>query len=159
MSIDAFVRTRNTAATRLRLENLRNLVVEISTREMSNDDIATFLNFSSSGAKQYTRDLHNSGVIHLSPSVGNSRTAKAIYQITNDADFVKEFLAEIEPSESNNPIRVKERRSNRSKHLDDAGRHFHILADDDYHPARVSRITPAVRDPLVEALFGAAVKV
>jgi hypothetical protein len=157
LSLASIERVRSTSATLRRIENMQKLIAELQQHEMLADEIAWFLKFSPSGARKYIRDLREAGVIELARYIEGTATylGKAVYQLTPDAERVKQFLGAIsQPKREGAPPR-KERPSLRDQAMAGAGRHFHILADDTHYAIRVNR-APVTRDPLVAALFGAA---
>ena len=150
-------RVRSTAATGRRNASLRRLVAEFSLREMTVPDVANFLDFSTSGARKYIRDLREAGVIELARYIEGTATylGKAVYQISPDPERVKAFLAAICQPKREGAAPRKERPGLREQSMAGTGRHFHILADDTHYAIRVNR-SPVARDPLVAALFGPA---
>lgn len=153
------LRSRDTCKTRVRLDNIRRLLAELAMRELLADDICDLLKYSPSGARKYIRDLREAGVLELSRYVDGTATylGKALYRLTPDAERVRMFLAELgHPLQGGTP-RPKSSATRIPQAVSSGGRHFHILADDTHYAVRLSS-APAVRDPLVAALFGPAVK-
>ena len=147
------MRTRCTSMTEQRTANLKSLVAELSTREMQADDICAHLKMSPSGARKYIADLRAAGVMVLARYADGTVTylGKACYRLASDPLLVSEFLSQIEQHKHQPRIPAPPARA-----LPVApGRSFHIMADDAHFAVRINR-HPAMRDPLVAALFGPA---
>ena len=143
-----------------RIDNMKRLVNEFSSREMLLDEICQFLKFSESGARKYVRDLRAAGVIELARYINATANylGKPVYQLTPDKERVSGFLASIvqlktfatEPKKEHVPSRQEKRLIQMGRN-----RHFHILGDDAHYQIRINH-SPVQRDPLVAALFGSA---
>ncbi len=146
-------RQRDTSATRRRVDNLRRLIEEFGARNMMDDEISAFLEFSASGTRKYIREMHDFGVIEVgSYAEGNdSWIGKPVYQLVQNR--VAEFLDAISGPGGKIEQLTKKKTSKRMQQID--GRHFHIMADDQSFAIRLDR-TPVMRDFLVAALFGPA---
>ena len=149
---------RPLSGTARRIQNMHHLVSELSAHEMRADEIATALQYSSSGAGKYIRSLREAGVIELDRHINGTATylGMAVYRLTPDQERVRIFLAAlVAPKRSDGVVQKKKRLALPEKVTEERGRHFHIMADDTYYAIRVSR-EAAQRDPLVAALFGSA---
>lgn len=146
------MRTRCTSMTEQRTANLKSLVAELAIREMQVDDICTHLKMSPSGARKYIADLRAAGVMVLARHADATATyaGKAAYRLVSDPLLVSEFLAQIEQHKHQPRIPAPPARVLPVV----PGRHLHIMADDTHYAVRINR-QPAIRDPLVAALFGA----
>ena len=151
-------RPRSLSGTARRIENMHKLVGELLAHEMRADEIATTLNYSSSGARKYIRHLREEGVIERDRYLNATASylGMPVYRLTLDPERVRVFLAAlVAPKCDDNKVRKKERSALPERIKGEPGRHFHLLGDDTDYAIRVSRET-AQRDPLVAALFGPA---
>lgn len=148
-------RTRNTQLTRRRLDAMRGLVGEFGVRQMDAADICDFLQFSPSGARKYIRDLREARVIEIARYIDGTEKylGRPLYKLTADQVILAAFMAQLN---SELPAAPRSHAPKQPKELG-AGCRLHIMVDDKHYPVRVSR-APAVRDSLVTALFGPAVK-
>ncbi len=142
-----------------RIENMRKLIGELSTREMRADEIARFLKYSSSGAHKYIRNLRDAGVIELDRYMDGTATyiGKAVYKLSFDSERVRVFLSALVAPKRGRILAPKKHGALPDQSTSESGRHFHILADDTNYAIRVNH-TPAQRDPLVAAFFGSATR-
>jgi hypothetical protein len=147
------MRTRCTSMTEQRTANLKSLAAELATREMQADDVCAHLKMSPSGARKYIADLRAAGVMVLARHVDATPTyiGKAAYRLVSDQVLVSEFLGQIEQHKHQPRIPAPPVRALPVM----PGRNFHIMADDTHYAVRINR-QPAMRDPLVAALFGQA---
>lgn len=147
------MRTRCTSMTEQRTANLKSLIAELATREMQIDDICEHLKMSPSGGRKYIADLRAAGVMVLARHVDATATyaGKACYGLASDPLLVSEFLRQIEQHKYQPRIPAPPARALPAV----PGRHVHIMADDTHYAIRINR-HPAMRDPLVAALFGPA---
>ena len=139
-------------STILRIERLRALIAELSTREMDLTEIAGFLRCSPSGTRNYVSELVDATVL-IAPDVDASHRNK-LSRLSPDLQKIHRFLAGIAAQEvSGGPVRI-DRRSHSS--LADA-RYLHVLTAGAVSIREAEQLG-ARRDPLVEALFGQASK-
>lgn len=142
------------APTAARLENLRKLVLALQANQLSRTDIGNMLQVSQSCARAYIKELGDNVVVvrHIGRTEAARSVGDPVYRLAIAADQVGEFLAGLAAT-------MPRRHGGRAPEIviaaRDPRRHFHILADDTHYAIRVSR-TPAMRDPLVAAFFGAA---
>ncbi|MFZ3286582.1 MAG: ArsR family transcriptional regulator [Telluria sp.] len=129
-----------------RANNIRRLIAEITAREMSRDEIHTFLGFSPSGCRKYINPLHDAGVIEIARRLGASKRSlgQPVYCISSDAKRVTRFLAGLA---TNEPPPPRGARTQLEIAQRDPTRHFHLLRDDIGYQVRVSR-NHVKRDPL-----------
>jgi hypothetical protein len=146
-------RTRDTVATRRRMDNLRIIIDTIATVEMDIDDICALLQFSPSGGRKYIQELRGAGVIDLARYVGGTATyiGRPHYRLSPDQSLVSAFIAQLDPKVPAPPRKP----AGKSLQPVTPGSSIHLMTDDTHFSVRVNRM-PAVRDPLVAALFGDA---
>lgn len=147
-------RTRNTFATRRRIANIRLIIDTLPARDMDIDDICALLQFSPSGARKYIGELLADSVIEIARYRDATATylGRAMYRLALDQAGVDEFLTRLEKT----AVTPKREPIIKPKFPQVPGRKFHIMGDDAHFAVRIHR-APAVRDPLVAALFGAPV--
>jgi hypothetical protein len=144
-------RTRDTVATRRRMDNLRIIIDTITTVEMELDDICALLGFSPSGGRKYIQELRGAGVIELARYVGGTDTylGRPHYRLSPHQALVSAFLSQLDPLVPAPPRKPAGKQPTPAL----PGSSIHLMTDDTYFSVRVNR-APAVRDPLVAALFG-----
>lgn len=145
-----------------RTQLIVKLIEAFQSRDMSTDDVRQFLDLKISTAQKYVRELRDAGLLIVNKYLETTSNSlgSAVYRLSDNAEKVHEFMDEI--------LKAKVKRSGRSRlrllQTQDAatgmmtsasGHRIHILADDVPHPIRTF-CAPVKRDPLVEALFGAA---
>lgn len=145
-------RTRNTVATRRRLDNIRTIIAALGGTEMDIDALCDLLHFSPSGARKYIRELRAVGVMEIGRYADGTVTylGRAMFRLADPSrvdDFLSMLNADVTPPQRKPSVKRQP--------PDLAGRNIHIMADDSRYPLRVSRVVVA-RNPLVAALFGPA---
>lgn len=140
---------RQTAA---RIDRLLILVAALQARHLMREDIGGILQVGPSGVRKYIKDL--GAAIEIDRYVdGNNRfIGFPVYRLAMTAEEAQAYLAGLASSPTKLPCRPSA--SALSIAAKDPSRHFHILADDTHYAIRLNR-TPATRDPLVAAFFGA----
>ncbi len=148
------IRMRNTSATRRRMDNIRKLIDELRTRDMTADDMCFLLKFSPSGARKYIRDLIGPGVIELAHHIEakGAYIGKPVFRLSSDSERVEAFLLMIQQEEPRSSV-AKTPLETRLQNTFGTDRHFHVMADDIMYKIRINRDKPR-RDDLVTALFG-----
>lgn len=135
-------------ATKRRIENMRALIAEISTRDMDALEICELIQFTRSGGRKYIRDLTRVGVICVLPK-GPNRNETPVFRLVGNADCIAKFMASID-----RPLPTAAPRKAMPPPVAVPGSCVHICADDLNHTFRINR-KPVQRDPLVAAIFGA----
>jgi len=138
--------------TAMRTERLLALIAAFQTRHLMREDIGEILKVGPSGVRKYIKDL--GAAIEIERYVDG--TAKFIgfpvFRLAMTAEEAQAYVAGLSAAPTALPVRASA--SALSMAAKDPSRHFHILADDTHYAVRLSR-TPAMRDPLVAAFFGA----
>ena len=143
------VTPRQTAA---RIERIRILINALLAGDMTRDEIGEVLQVGPSGVRKYLADLGEK--VEIARHIDGTATFVGfpVFCLAITPEAARAYLASlvtVAPARAAAaPI------SALSVAARDPSRHFHILADDAHYAVRVSR-TPAMRDPLVAALFGA----
>jgi hypothetical protein len=145
------VERRARPSTILRIERLRALIAELSTRQMDLTQIAGFLRCSPSGTRNYVSELVDATVL-IAPDAEAVRNK--LYRLSTDLQKIHRFLAGIAAQEVSRGSARIDRRSHSS--LADA-RYLHVLTAGAVSIREAEQLG-ARRDPLVEALFGQAAK-
>lgn len=141
MTRASYVLPGQTAA---RLDNLRRLVTELSVRSMRRDEIANLLQMGPSGVRKYIADLGD--------RVSIVQTAEGpVYFLALTSAQMQAYLAQLDATPISRPTGIPKRAS--ASATLGAGRHVHLMADDEHFSARL-HTAPAARDPLVAAFFG-----
>lgn len=138
--------------TATRVERLRNLITALLAGELGRDEMGDILQVGPSGVRKYLADL--AGVVAAVRHIDGTEVSEGspVYGLAITPEAAQAYLASLE---ANPPVRAaKGPKSALTMAARDPARHFHILSDDTYYAIRVSR-TPAMRDPLVAAFFGA----
>ncbi|RJG11275.1 ArsR family transcriptional regulator [Massilia cavernae] len=135
------------STSRRRIGKMKELVAELSRRDMDHADVMALLDCSRTSARIYIGELLCAGVAEQ-PPCGRNRAAgeRTFYRIAPDRAVVGAFLAAAGDSAYADNV---------GHAADKGGRHFHILADDVAYPLVVDD-AKVLRDPLVAALFGAS---
>lgn len=143
-------RVRDTAATRLRLANIRSLVKQLAADgPMLRDDICFFLGMSPSGGRKYIRELSDVGVI-----IGTSEAAGVprLYTLNPDQDHVAAMLTAMAAPHAA-PAGIAGAPTTGRIVITEPGRHLHVMLDDVQYKIKSTYRIPAP-DPLLAALFG-----
>lgn len=149
-------RVRSTAATERRNASLRRLVTEFSLREMAVPEVADLLNFSTSGARKYIRDLRTLGVLTIARYEKGflSSQDSPVFALTLDAWTVAEFLALLDTrGHAHTPIVVALPTRAPIRAAQAPGSFVHIMGHDSPYRVRPGHL-PVKRDPWVAAIFG-----
>lgn len=149
-------RVRSTAATERRNASLCRLVAELSLREMTVPDVADFLDFSTSGARKYIRDLRMLGVLKIARHEKGFLCSQdtPVFALTTDAWTVAEFLALLDmPGQAHAPIVVAPPAPVHILAVPASVSFVHIMGDDSPYRVRPGHL-PVKRDPWVAAIFG-----
>ena len=137
-----------------RLRNLRALVAEFSGRDIGNSGVALFLGCSLSAARNYVSELLDAGVVASHPVRQKAGCVdRTLYRLTADPLAVHQFLAALVISHGIEGTPARRGAAGRERAPD--FERVHCL----WREAGFSfgaNHTPARRDPLVAALFGAA---
>lgn len=122
-----------------RIANLKALVTEFGKRNLMKDDISFMFGFSPSGARSYAAELVSHEIIFVCDRIKahRGRAGEPVYQLSADSSAVASFLIALDTSAPKRPKKVKVSQESRM-----AGRHLHILADDERFAVRVSRDQP-----------------
>jgi len=139
--------------TAARLANLRKLVTALQVNQLSRTEISNLLQVGESCARAYIKELGDKVAVvrHIGRTDTPRSVGEPVYCLAIAADQVQAFLVSLAAA----PRRHGGRAPDIVIAARQPGRRFHILADDTHYAIRVSR-APAMRDPLVAALFGAA---
>lgn len=148
-------RTRNTIHTQRRIDNMRRLIAALSFNHMEADDIGDFLQFSPSGVRKYIRDMREARIIDIARYIDGTAKylGRPLYKLTADRAVLDAFMAQLN---SEFPAAPRGSTPKPIKEVEE-GHRLHIMDHDTNYPVRISRVL-AVRDDLVAALFGPAVK-
>lgn len=139
-------RLHATCATERRIDATTRLVRRLMEAPMDQHEIATFLGFSPSGARKYSRELILAGVAAMS-YVGRARSR--LYSITDPA-LAEAWLVRLAMTERARP-RGSHAPGARLRAIADG---VHLMADDAPFSVKRAYTGPAWREPLVAALFG-----
>lgn len=152
MTIDGN-QTRITRSTDKRAENMRNLIEFFKGKDLRPRQVAEFLKFGPSGARKYTRDLQEAGIIEGVGMVGDKNMAAVtpLYRLTDDESLREPFLLSMTANQ--NPKSPSNRK--KKEVLGDPNCRLHLMSDDESYAVRTHKFV-AHRDPLVEAFFGPA---
>ena len=136
--------------TTARAERLRTLITSLLDGNLDRDAIGNVLQVGPSGVRKYLIELGS--MLQIVGRIDGTATTLGIpvYGLAITAEAAREYLASLA---ANPPARPRTA-AKPAQTLVVPGRRFHILYDDTHYPIRVSR-APAMRDPLVAALFGA----
>ena len=137
-----------------RIDNIKKVVGALRESELKRYELEALLQLSPSGTRKYVSELRESGVLELARYIDGTATylGVPVFKLVDDTKRVNDFLAGLDAGRVCAKRKCDKSQLDLAKRM--AGRHFHIMADDTHYAIRVSR-TPAFRDPLVEALFGA----
>ena len=133
-----------------RAERLRTLITSLLDGNLDRDQIGNVLQVGPSGVRKYLIELGS--MLQIVGRIDGTATTLGIpvYGLAITPEAAREYLASLA---ANPPARPRAA-AKPVQALAIPGRRFHILYDDTHYPIRVSR-APAMRDPLVAALFGA----
>jgi predicted transcriptional regulator len=131
------------SGTAARIEKIRSLVTALTAGQLSRAEIADLLKMGQSGVRKYLVDLR--GMVEQGYEGG-----QLMVRLVVSVETAQEFIAGLTIQKAARPSRP----SDFSIAVRQPGRHFHILEDDEHYAIRIHR-SPAARDPLVAALFGA----
>jgi Rps23 Pro-64 3,4-dihydroxylase Tpa1-like proline 4-hydroxylase len=144
-----------------RAQQLLKLIEQLTVRSMTTIEAAHLLNCKSACAQKYLQQLRDEEVIVLERHPESSACSKAVYRLSSNSAKIREFQELI--------VQPKRNRSSREKLMSlqaqgsilnvtigEHGQRIYMLADETHHAIRQHN-DPVQRDPLVAALFGAAV--
>lgn len=151
-------RSRHTAATKARNENLITVIEALNTQNMDVFEIEVLLGFSPSGTRKYLRDLSD---LHMIEIVGPALNGKGQrYKITEDAERVKKTLLTLREMNDGISATASELSTElpaskipfKQRH---AGRQIFTSQDDvPFNPSMKKNAGEGHRDPLHAFLFG-----
>lgn len=131
-----------------RRANIRRIIDALRIEPMMRHQLRALLAMSPSGARKYIKSLKVAGIMEISRYVGgnNYYLGEPEYVLSEDADLVARFLVDLDTAPTSSRAGTKVKQDLDATHRA-AGRHFHILSDDEHYPVRVSKAPPAP-DPL-----------
>lgn len=133
-----------------RRANIRRIIESLRVAPMMRFEVRELLAMSPSGARKYIRELLGAGVIEYSRFVGGrpGYLGEPEFVLSEDVDRVVDFLSVLDAAPTRTWLNSKDKHHMDASHrTTGAGRRFHILADDEHYPVRVSKEPPAP-DPL-----------
>lgn len=138
--------------TAARVERLRRLIVTLQVRQLMRDEIGQILQVGPSGVRKYVKDLGDK--IAIARYVDGTATYRGdpVYCLTMTQGQTQAYLASLAAAPTARPAAAS--KSAFSLASQDPSRHIHIMEDDAHFAVRLNR-SPATRDPLVAAFFGA----
>jgi hypothetical protein len=136
------------SASSRRIDNLYRLVAALDQRSMAPRAVMELLHLSRSAARDYLHELEQAGMAYHDPD------RHTVLRSNPDPQVRERFFGEL--VERLEQPQVALRRSASRHCTNSSGRFLHVLADDVRFPLVLHR-DPVGRDPLVVALFGAAV--
>lgn len=137
--------------TATRIERIRTLIVTLQARHLMPDEIGEILELGPSGVRKYVKDLGDKLAVARYVDPSPRSVGQPLYRLAMTPEATTEYLASLAAA----PVaRARASISALGVAQRDPSRRFHILEDDTHYSVRVSR-TPAARDPLVAAFFGA----
>lgn len=122
-----------------RIANMRRLLTELQTRNLSRDDIVALLGVGQSAVWEYMRSL--GALVEIIPSGSNVQRS---YHLTASPEDIEAFLVSLTAPK---PRKTRACRASRLAALMlDPARHIHVMPDDEAYPLKLHR-GPVMPDP------------